>query len=150
MLKSLHRSFECITLAKEINKLKHITMTNYLRFNRHEEMEGFTRDEILDLVRNPKLKSIENKFLRGGFSVGVGGGMEGVTEVAQEVTEVGFKNAFNEVKNVFREDDKEFFTKEQTELDKDNLLPIACSCSFLNSFKAIVSWSFFFKSFNAF
>ena len=50
------------------------------------------------------------------------GGIEGVTEVAQEVTEVGFKNAFNEVKNVFREDDKEFFTKEQTELDKDNLL----------------------------
>jgi hypothetical protein len=35
-------------------------MTNYLRFNRHEEMEGFTRDEILDLVRNPKLKSIQN------------------------------------------------------------------------------------------
>jgi hypothetical protein len=67
-------------------------------------------------------QTIENKFLRGGFSVGVGGGMEGVTEVAQEVTEVGFKNAFNEVKNVFREDDKEFFTKEQTELDKDNLL----------------------------
>lgn len=28
MLKSLHRSFECITLAKEINKLKHKTMTN--------------------------------------------------------------------------------------------------------------------------
>ena len=67
-------------------------------------------------------QTIENKFLRGGFSVGVGGGMEGITEVAQEVTEVGFKNAFNEVKNVFREDDKEFFTKEQTELDKDNLL----------------------------
>ena len=67
-------------------------------------------------------QTIENKFLRGGFSVGVGGGMEGVTEVAQEVTEVGFKNAFNEVKNVFREDDKEFFTKEQTELNKDNLL----------------------------
>ena len=64
-------------------------------------------------------QTIENKFLRGGFSVGVGGGMEGVTEVAQEDTEVGFKNAFNEVKNVFREDDKEFFTKEQTELDKD-------------------------------
>ena len=26
MLKSLHRSFECITLAKEINKLKQLTM----------------------------------------------------------------------------------------------------------------------------
>tara|TARA_R100000951_G_scaffold101969_1_gene93852 strand:+ start:570 stop:8564 length:7995 start_codon:yes stop_codon:yes gene_type:complete len=67
-------------------------------------------------------QTIENKFLRGGFAVGVGGGMEGVTEVAQEVTEVGLKNAFNEVKNVFIEDDKEFFTKEQTEINKDNLL----------------------------
>ncbi len=28
MLKSLHRSLECITLAKEINKLKHKTMEN--------------------------------------------------------------------------------------------------------------------------
>lgn len=28
MLKSLHRSLECITLAKEFNKLKHKTMTN--------------------------------------------------------------------------------------------------------------------------
>ncbi len=39
-------------------------------------------------------QTIENKFLRGGFAVGVGGGMEGVTEVAQEVTEVGFKKQF--------------------------------------------------------
>jgi len=28
LLKSLHRSLECITLAKEFNKLKHKTMTN--------------------------------------------------------------------------------------------------------------------------
>ena len=75
---------------------------------------------IKDLIE----QTIENKFLRGGFAVGVGGAMEGITEVAQEITEVGFKNAFNEVKNVFREDDKEFFTKEQTELDKDNLLQV--------------------------
>ena len=28
MLKSLHRSLECITLAKEFNKLKQLTMKN--------------------------------------------------------------------------------------------------------------------------
>ena len=38
MLKSLHRSFECITLAKEFNKLKHKTMkdnTSKKKFNRN-------------------------------------------------------------------------------------------------------------------
>ena len=38
-----------------INKQKHKTMTNYLRFTLdHEEMEGLTTDEILDLVRSTK------------------------------------------------------------------------------------------------
>jgi hypothetical protein len=35
MLKSLHRSLECITLAKEINKLKHKTMKT-IKLNKSE------------------------------------------------------------------------------------------------------------------
>lgn len=49
MLKSLHRSLECITLAKEINKLKHKTMTN-----------SITLAELKD--NNPNLNFIEIYF----------------------------------------------------------------------------------------
>lgn len=42
MLKSLHRSLECITLAKEFNKLKHKTMTNQIKLTQ-------------TLNKNPKL-----------------------------------------------------------------------------------------------
>jgi len=99
------------------NPLAKRIVLNVLKKQGNKKVASGTIKDIIE-------QTIENKFLRGGFAVGVGGGMEGVTEVAQEITEVGFKNAFNEVKNVFREDDKEFFTKEQTELDKDNLLQV--------------------------
>jgi len=42
LLKSLHRSLECITLAKEFNKLKHNTMTNQIKLTQ-------------TLNKNPKL-----------------------------------------------------------------------------------------------
>lgn len=63
MFAQLKKSFYISTIN---NKQKHKTMTNYLKFNRHEEMKGNTISEILDLIRNPKLESIEN-YLYGLF-----------------------------------------------------------------------------------
>lgn len=39
---------------------KKLIMKNYLNFNRHEEMDGSTRDSILNLIGNPKFYSIKN------------------------------------------------------------------------------------------
>ena len=48
MLKSLHRSLECITLAKEFNKLKHKTMTKR-EINTEAKIHHLARLEMMML-----------------------------------------------------------------------------------------------------
>jgi len=46
LLKSLHRSLECITLAKEINKLKHKTMKTLYNIWDLEQLSNHNLKEI--------------------------------------------------------------------------------------------------------
>jgi hypothetical protein len=56
LLKSLHRSLECITLAKEFNKLKHKTMTTTIYNN--EETATTTITKTIN-AKTPKGNDIQ-------------------------------------------------------------------------------------------
>jgi hypothetical protein len=86
-----------------------------LKKNSGRKLTQKTIQEILE-------KEINSKIARGVFSVGVGGLMEGGTEVTQEVSEVALKRGFNTVKNVFGDDEKIYFNADQTEFNKDRII----------------------------
>lgn len=64
MLKSLHRSLECITLAKEINKLKHKTMTKEFFYDLQKVTNNLIdyRNELHDKKNYSKVQEVNNQI----------------------------------------------------------------------------------------
>ena len=73
MLKSLHISLECITLAKEINKIKHKTMKklkrNYIQINT-KIYKAIKKQDLKSLeILLPKFYKLQNTLIDKGVNL---------------------------------------------------------------------------------
>ncbi len=94
------------------NPLAKKLVLNVLKRNATKKLTQKTVQELLE-------KEIKSKLARGVFSVGVGGLMEGGTEVTQEIATVALKRGFNTAKKAFGDEEKTYFNAEQTAFDPD-------------------------------